>query len=591
MEAAGNLYFNFADTDSAQKWARGEDMSGYFGPSVFPPCPQVDVGALPRRLFDLVDNRVVMSHDAIMASTQSIEYVILSHVWGDVTEIDGTKYGVEWNVPIRSQDKLDEIITFARIIGGVRYMWIDVLCLDQRVKNETQIANMGTYYSNATGCLVWLDDTYDEGNWNEVLSAIEEVNKFFKMDIYGVPTISVHDMMHDNMVNMNMSVTEAFEWINKIVAVENAPWFKRIWTLQEGVIPEHLFFCTPEKYMVNGPSLFHIISLCGMVAQLFVETGSMATVAITHELQKSEMWKILRLRQLFRKKSVSYWHVIHATRTRRSKHEHDRIFGICGLIPDISPTVDYDRNVGGLYREIYRSSINKGRFSTCCFIGNNPLEPDEDSMGYLIPDASAEKHKLLIDQAGLQIEGAGVDDVTRVHCIIGSGNLASWAHESPNILEMSVNDHLDISKAFEMPSDCCIVTGSAISPAAFAAISAMGPIPDDILNQLGKEFADKYASARPKGLLMWVKASMLMQASKDTAVVIIWTASSDPQLAVVTEKIAGRVTVVTPSSYVDNPGYGCLVCRLNSNGALRKIGVGIGSKVKARKTVSYLECV
>jgi len=172
---------------------------------------------LPARLFDLTQRRVV---DAQEVGTG--RYATVSHVWGRTRYIDGEKYGVDWKIPIRSEDKLKNILEAARMVIGERYIWLDVLCMDQRRKNELEIAKMKGYFENATGCLVWLDDTFEEGNWNEVTEALKENNKLFNLDEYSVPTIAADRWFSGGDANLFEGEID-FKWLQKILKVEKEP--------------------------------------------------------------------------------------------------------------------------------------------------------------------------------------------------------------------------------------------------------------------------------------------------------------------------------------------------------------------------------
>ncbi len=74
---------------------------------------------------------------------------------------------------------------------------------------------------------------------------------------------------------------------------------------------------------------------------------------------------------------------------------------------------------------------------------------------------------------------------------------------------------------------------------------------------------------------------MSMQDRNDTAIVIVSTAANEPQVAVVNEPVMGNILLVTPSSYSRKRGVDFLIC-------LRRIGVGLGKKVKASTTASLL---
>lgn len=224
LNGTGSLFYDFTSGLHGQ-WGRGADFGpGYFGNQLFH-SEKWSSGSeypVPSRLFDLVQRRVVESQEV----GTRVRYAVVSHVWGRTRNVDGEKYNVDWKIPIRSEDKLEKILEAARVVIGERYIWMDVLCLDQRRKNELEIAQMKAYFGNATGCLVWLDDAFEQGNWDEILGAIKEINKFFRLDEYSVPTVSVASMFgpDSSFLERKFDSVEAFRWIGKILLIEKAPW-------------------------------------------------------------------------------------------------------------------------------------------------------------------------------------------------------------------------------------------------------------------------------------------------------------------------------------------------------------------------------
>ena len=473
-------------------------------------------------------------------------------------------------------------------MGGERYVWIDVLCLDQRKRNESEISRMRLYYANARGCLVWLDKCNDARGWSKVLSAIVKINKFFNMDKSGISTRTVDDMMRDGLLDLKMSATEVFQWLEDMISVENAPWFRRVWTLQEGVIPDNLYFVTPERYMVSSACMFQICALCAMVANLLLETGSVAGIATVTALQKSEIWKLLRLRQLHRKKRITYWHIQQAIKTRSCKYEQDKVFGVCGIFHGRIPSVDYNRTLKELNQDLYRSSIDQNEFGTILFLNGSGLEPTADSLPFVASGVSdhPETHRLIWERQGLRLQDVGVNYITKVWPIVTYGKLVSWQKKFPEFMGVPFDVHFDIARAFEIPAE----EHSQLCPASFAAIGALSFEQDDpIVRFFPAEFVEKYEQARPKGMLMWMKALFMMQACEHKAFVVLWTSVGDPQIAVVTERIEGsNILVVTPSSYVDKPGEGGLICQLTPDRTFRTIGIALGTKVKASTKISLV---
>jgi hypothetical protein len=472
--------------------------------------------------------------------------------------------------------------------------------MDQRQRNEQEIAKMKYYFGNATGCLVWLDDAFEEGNWTEILAAIKEINKFFNMDEYSVPTLSVDAFIKSdgNIFEKKFNNEEAIAWITKILTVEKAPWFQRVWTLQEGVIPDNLFICTPERFMTSAATFFQSVEICEQVAKLCLDLGAMAGVAINHELQKSEIYKMLKLRQLYRRGEISFWHVAQAVRSRTCKLEQDRIFGVCGLVHGTIPIINYSHSIEELFRDLYKACVDDGDFSACLFLGGSSLVPDMNiSMGFISPGDPKHPatHQLILTGNGLRLEGVGIDRVEGAHSIVcfpRSGPLYEWSRNFPSFLDMTNIGHIALAKAWNLPPEPVKFGDGQLIAGAWAALGSFSGLAGeegvDTMKMFPKEFHEKFYRMVPSGLLTWTKAITLAQDRYDSAIILIWTNSSEVQLAVVTEPVEGRVVVVTPSSYLEHPGRACLICRHSPNGTLRKIGIGLGKRVKASSRGTFL---
>lgn len=586
-QAGGRLLIDYTERLAAQ-WAVGVNVGSHFGRPIFHAANNgLDASQLPPLLFDLVRNRVVRSSELGRAN-----YAVVSHVWGPTVDIDGLKYGVDWKIPIRNENTLLQIFEAARVVIGERYIWMDVLCMDQRKRNEFEIAKMKSYFANALGCFVWLDNPYDDPAWNDVLNAIKKVNSFFNLDQHGSPFPGALERMlkSDGAFKLTLENNEAFVWISEFVKMETAPWFKRVWTLQEGVIPNNVYFCTPERYMTGGANIWMITGLCEMMAKMFLEQGAMLGTAVTHELQRSEIHKMLKLRQLYRKREISYWHLAQAVRTRECKYEQDRVFGVCGLIHKTIPVINYDRSIEGLYEDLYKTYIDDGDFTPCQFLGGRSLLPDKDiSMGYIrpMPANRKETHSLVLTRNGLRMDGIGIDKITKVHCILGWGPLQEWNKKFPEFMNMPFDAHFDLARAFGL--EPTPFKDSQLCPASFAAMMSLGVSEEnDITKLFGEIFQELLYNNIPPSLLQWIKASYLMQDRHDSALTMIWTRSSEVQLAVATEPLEGHVLTVMPSSYKESPGPGCLICQVLPNGNLKKIGIGLGKAVKASELGTFL---
>jgi hypothetical protein len=357
--------------------------------------------------------------------------------------------------------------------------------------------------------------------------------------------------------------------------------------------------------MTPGSTFFQTVGFCEQFAKLLLGLGAMEGFAINQELQKSELYKMLKLRQLYRTGDISFWHLVQAVRSRECTYEQDRVFGVCGLVHGTIPVINYDRSVQGLLDDLFKAYVDDGDFAACLFVGGRSLTPDKEiSMGYISPAAPRhdESHLLVLADNGLRMTNVGFDWVTNVSCIFSmptEGQLFEWSRLFPALLSMDQETQQAMALAFGMPTDPIkvgnedpmdIVVGSW---AAWGSMSGLGRSEggEVLMKAFGDEFAEAYYQLEPQGLLTWTKMFHLMQDRNDAASVLIWTKHSEVQVAVVTEPVQGRVMVVTPSSYVEHPGRGCLICQQLPNGSIRKIGIGLGKTIKVASTGTFLMTV
>ncbi|KAL2812187.1 hypothetical protein BJX63DRAFT_432815 [Aspergillus granulosus] len=599
-----NPILDFSTDPVRRQWAMGQSVGNRFGSQFFASrAPQ----RLPPRLFDLRANRVV---ETSTLRSLSIEYVFVSHVWGqNLVQLSGLTYGVDWDVPVLSVHKLEGIMTACRALCGVPYMWIDILCLDQRTHNETELLAMREYLENACGCLVWLDNTYKEPNWQRILESIEEVNKLYRLSKSGFPTHSMHEYgTNQGLFSIPLAPLQCFRLLRKLTRLEKAPWFKRLWTLQEGIIPAEALFVTPERYMIDRSALCKLSETFGFVAQYTIDQGMDSGVGLLQELQRSEIWKMVKLKQLYNMKQITYQHVFHATKTRECKLEQDKLFGVLGLIFGPTPPINYNRPIEDLYKEYYEMSVTSGDFSSMLFLGGSVWHTD-DSMGVIFPSkplpslrsSSTPNHQLTVhrtinDAPGIKMENVGYDIVRAVHCLSAKGTLSYWQNRFPNYLLVDTHKASEIARAWGMPESSAILPNGGLGPGYLAAtMGRTWDAEETIKKQYGADFQQQYKLLAAKAFVTWLRCHWLQTQLENTAVVVLWTERSAPQLAVITETLdgleEGNVVIVTPREYVREAGQACLVCVKTGDGErVRKVGVGLGDSVRAGGAGSFVLC-
>jgi hypothetical protein len=91
------------------------------------------------------------------------EYDALSYVWG--TEISGLPVTVNGRV-LKVTANLEIALRYLRYKDAVRALWIDAICINQRIPDERyhQVRLMGDIYSSARHVIVWLGPAEEESD-------------------------------------------------------------------------------------------------------------------------------------------------------------------------------------------------------------------------------------------------------------------------------------------------------------------------------------------------------------------------------------------------------------------------------------------
>ena len=612
-------------SEARRKWASGTLFPPEFlGPKIFAPDWTPDAGySLPTFLYDLVTRRVIET-STLSELAEKMRYATISHVWGDQgIELDGTPYGVPGSIPIRYEEKLIRMLEAARVLVGERYVWMDILCLDQYDpsphKREAEVAEMGPYFRNATGCLVWMDDAFEkcDEDWpKDVLDSLEGINGFFRMDRHGLSMNSASgaaDGLDPSAVvgkaTDEMRGPEALGWIRKVRKVERAPWFRRVWTLQEAVVPKDFLICTPERYMISCSTLCRLVGLVEATARRLLSNGAIESIEVIHELHGSEVYKILKLRQLYQHDEVGFWHIAQAVRSRSCTVENDRAMGVSGMLQRTWPILDYRMESGQILGETWEQALLESDFSALLYLGErasvysmfaDPLAgmPFISIGARRKPDtAPKETHRLkLVD--GVAMKDVGCDrvcSVTGVMCTALEGALKEWMMTQTPFQDMDMETHLRLATAWGLPEHTQSIKGGNgdlkdFSPGAYAAFLSLAPSwATPILGRLAdKEFSREVKRLFPQAILQRLRILQLLLGVNQGkhAAVLLQMANSEPQVGLISEPPDDTVVALTPSSYHNHPGPGCLLVKVLEDGVFHKIGIGLGKAVRAHSFVS-----
>jgi hypothetical protein len=160
------------------------------------------------------------------------EYEALSYVWGDLNTQKDVDIGGQ-RTPVT--DNLHLALQRLRHPTKTRTIWIDQLCINQsdNLERSSQVAMMRDIYQKSSCCIIWLGELEGISSRSaaDVFDFIKEVAAFGMTEYRGLPTLLQN-------APKGGKAREAFA----AFAMYGNPWWSRIWTIQEAIIPPHASF-------------------------------------------------------------------------------------------------------------------------------------------------------------------------------------------------------------------------------------------------------------------------------------------------------------------------------------------------------------
>jgi hypothetical protein len=187
-------------------------------------------------------------------------YEALSYVWGD--QKDCEEIGLEGHT-VKVTNNLFKALRRLRRAGDIRTIWVDALCINQSDVREksAQVSLMGRIYRSTAEVCIWLGDyTTDPQNTPRDTRTVEETND---LPWYGQPgpnqgefdggfgafavvwEFAQSSRRHLNEIplfveragGLAMASPSAQQAIEAFVSVMNVAWWRRIWVIQETILP------------------------------------------------------------------------------------------------------------------------------------------------------------------------------------------------------------------------------------------------------------------------------------------------------------------------------------------------------------------
>lgn len=270
-------------------------------------------------------------------------YEALSYCWGDSAD--------EFKIPCAGQTltvrkNLYDALQTLRHVEMARRLWVDAICINQRNSAERaqQVQLMGLIYEQCRLCIVWLGPhTSQDALAFRFLSNVEILrNKY-----HGRKTPK-NSMSPGNHPFRRYSITPG-QW-SAISLLFERPWFQRIWTLQESVLPSNIMIACGNFQYDGRKCLDAVISIRDNEAELLLRSTEGGYL---------QSLKIAAARRDYHEhgRRQSLLSVLRDARERVASDPRDKIYGVLGLCRHEDQTAivpSYRKPIHEVYESVAR---------------------------------------------------------------------------------------------------------------------------------------------------------------------------------------------------------------------------------------------
>lgn len=281
------------------------------------------------------------------------EYEALSYAWGDTTapseaiEVNGQKLQVGRNLYLA--------LKRIRKPDTPRVLWIDQLCIDQtNVAEKTrQVQLMQHIYSGCSTCLAWMGEIPDDvavrdAKW--LFDAFEYLAVYYSSR--GNGDIPIPDILAERAdFDGPHKALEALMGAGNS-GLETSSWWKRIWTVQEAILP-------PKLLLILGPLSIPWKKLSNAMLCLHERPIPPRLRSFLHSQCYNLLWDLMAncvsLRQA-KPRLVAPLETFFTWRIRDATDPRDKVYALLGLINRgallMTGKCDYGLSVGRVFSNL-----------------------------------------------------------------------------------------------------------------------------------------------------------------------------------------------------------------------------------------------
>ncbi|KAH8794546.1 heterokaryon incompatibility protein-domain-containing protein [Hyaloscypha sp. PMI_1271] len=249
-----------------------------------------------------------------------VNYEALSYAWGDATPVK--PIGLEGKEVLITKN-LHSALSHLRYNDRERILWADALCINQSdmVERTHQVSLMGSIYSRANLVVAYLGDAWE--GCEVAMDAFRQLGSDDSLHLVKslTPSLSVHGMGLDSA-----------ELRNYLIQFFRAPWWNRLWTVQEYALAKQVVFQS-GRHVVCGQlvldtseSIFKHMHHYGCCHQLLAEEHDKLFLFLDRLYILTNMDNIVKKRT---ERNIIHWISFFAS--REATDPRDKVYGLLGL--------------------------------------------------------------------------------------------------------------------------------------------------------------------------------------------------------------------------------------------------------------------
>ncbi len=248
-----------------------------------------------------------------------------------------------------------------------RVLWIDALCIDQSNidERESQVSQMTQIYSNARGVVVWLQES-DEYT-DSAMDCLAEITPQAKLlEENATSPQKLYNVWVDLFSSLHARSDSDKVFLGLCILLR-APWWSRVWTLQEIVLAREATIQVGHKN-ISWECLEIASKLC-TAHQVHTHLQRPAEWSAGYKTLHSYLPSLLvkadtirNMRQQERKNKRPLSQMVELSLSRHASDPRDKIYGVLGLVENgCKPSISYQANCVEVYKLAFKTILESFR--------------------------------------------------------------------------------------------------------------------------------------------------------------------------------------------------------------------------------------